>query len=56
MGESKSFRNSTSSRVDNQLKTIVLRTRKIKKERVAILYIGMNERGSNSLSSPLSTV
>jgi len=43
MGESRSFRNSTSSRVENRLKTINLRTRKIEKERVAIVYLGMNE-------------
>jgi len=48
MGESRSFRNSTSSRVENQLKTIKLRARKIEKERVAIVYLGMNERCSNS--------
>jgi len=51
MGESRSFRNNTSSRIKNQLKTIELRVRKIQKERVAIDYLGMNERGSNSLSS-----
>jgi len=50
MGESRRFRNSTSSRVENQLKTITLRTRKIEKERVAIVYLGMNERCSDSFS------
>jgi len=35
MGESRRFRNSTSSRVENKLKTIKLRTRKIERERVA---------------------
>ena len=48
MGEPRSFRNSTSSRVENQLKTIKLTTRKIGKERVAIVYLGMNERCSDS--------
>ena len=43
MGEPRSFRKSTSSsRVENQLKTIELRARKIEKERVAIVYLGMN--------------
>ena len=50
MGESRSFRNSASSRVENQLKTIKLRSRKIEKERVAIVYLGMNERCSDSFS------
>jgi len=48
MGESRSFKNSTSSIVENHLKTIELRTRKIDKERVAIVYLGMNERCNNS--------
>jgi len=50
MGESRSFRNSTSSRVENQLNTIKLRTRKIEKERVAVVYLRMNERCSDSFS------
>jgi len=50
MGESRSFRNSTSSRVENQLKTSKLRMRKIEKERVAVVYLGMNERCSDSFS------
>ena len=50
MGESRNFRNSTRSRVENQLKTIELRARKIEKERVAIVYLGMNERCSDSFS------
>ena len=36
MAESRGSRNSTSSRVDNELKTIKLTTRKIKKHRVAV--------------------
>jgi hypothetical protein len=43
MGEMRSFRSSTSSRVENQLKTIKLRAREVKKERVAIVNLGMNE-------------
>ena len=37
-------------RVENQLKTIKLTTRKLEKERVAIVYLGMNERCSDSFS------
>jgi len=40
MGELRSFRNCTSSRVEKQLKTIKLRMRKIEKERVAVVYLG----------------
>ena len=50
MGEMRSSRNSTSSRVENQLRTIKLRARKVEKERVAIVYLGMNERCSYSFS------
>jgi len=50
MGESRIFSNNTSSRVENQLKTIKLRTRKIEKDRVAVVYLGMNERCSDSFS------
>ena len=50
MGEPRSIRNSTSSRVENQLKTIKLTARKIEKERVAIVNLGMNERRSDSFS------
>ena len=50
MGEPRSFRNSTSSRVENQLKTIELTAMKIKKGRVAIVYPGMNEICSDSFS------
>jgi len=43
MTESRSFKNSTSSRVKNQLETIEVRARKV--DRVAVVYlIGMNER------------
>ena len=47
MGEPIRIRNSTSSRVDNQLKTIEMTARKIEKERV---YLGINERCSDSFS------
>jgi hypothetical protein len=50
-GESKRFRKCTSSRVENQLKTIKLRARKVEKDRVAIAVLGMNERCSNSSSN-----
>ena len=50
MGKPWSIRNSTSSRVENQLKTIELRARKIEKERVAVVYLGTNERCSESFS------
>lgn len=53
MGESRGSRNSTSSGVENQLKTTKLRARKVKKQRVAIVYLGMNKRGGNGLSSML---
>ena len=43
MGGMKSSTNSTSSRVENQLKTIKLRVRKVKKERIAIVNLGMNQ-------------
>ena len=51
MGEWKRFRNSTSSRVENQLKTIELRARKVEKEVVAIVYLGMNEICSDSFNN-----
>ena len=53
MGKSRSFRNDTSCRVENELKTIQLRARKVEKERVAIVNLGMNERRGNGMSSRL---
>ena len=53
MSEFRSFRNSASGRVKNELKTIQLRARKVKKEGVAIANFGMNKRRSNSLSSSI---
>jgi len=49
--KSRSFRNNTISRVKNQLKTMESRARKIQIARVAIVYLGINEQGSYSLSS-----
>ena len=51
--EFRSFRNSASGRVKNELKTIQLRARKVEKEGVAIVNFGMNKRRSNSLSSSI---
>ena len=51
MSEFRSFRNSASGGVKNDLKTIQLRVRKVKKEGVAIVNFGMNKKRSNSLSS-----
>ena len=48
--ESRGSRNSTSSRVENELKTIKLTTRKIKKKGVAVINLRMNERCGNSMS------
>jgi hypothetical protein len=50
VGKSRTSRNSTSSRVENQLKTIKLSAREVKKKRVAIVDFRMNERRCNSLS------
>ena len=35
------------------MKTTKLRARKVKKQRVAIVYLAMNKRGGNGLSSML---
>ena len=53
MSEFRSFRNSASGRVKNELKTIKLSARNVKKEGVAIVNLGMNKRRSNSLSSSI---
>lgn len=42
---------STSSSIENELKTITLRVRKFEKERAPIVKFIMNERGSNNYSS-----
>ena len=53
MSEFKSSRNCTSGRVKNELKTIQMSARMVKKERVAIVNLGMNKRRSNNLSSSI---
>ena len=53
MAESRGSRNSTSSRVENELNMIKLTTRKIKKKRVAVINLRMNKRCGNSLSSSI---
>ena len=53
MSEFRSFRKSASSRVKNELKTIQLRARKVKKEGVEIVNFEINKRRSNSLSSSI---
>jgi len=45
------FRNSSSCGVENKLKAIKLTARKIEKERVALVDLGMNERLGDGLSS-----
>ena len=50
MGEFRRFRNSASGRVKNELKTIKLTARKVKKEGVALVNFVINKRRSNSLS------
>ena len=50
VAEFRGFRNSTSSRVENELKTIKLYTRKIKKKGVAVIKLRMNKGCSNGLS------
>jgi len=49
--EARGFRNGSSSRVENKLKAIKLTARKIEKERVAVVNLGMNERRGDGLSS-----
>ena len=44
MAEPRGSRNSTSSRVENELKTIKLTTRKIEKKGVAVINLRMNKR------------
>jgi len=42
MAEARGFRNSSSCRVENKLKAIKLIARKIEKERVTVVDLGMN--------------
>jgi len=51
MAEARGFRNSSSGEVENKLKAIKLTARKIEKERVTVVDLGMNERRSDGLSS-----
>jgi len=51
MVEVRGFRNSSSCRVENKLKAIKLAARKIEKERVAVVNLGVNERLGDGLSS-----
>ena len=53
MGEFWSSRNSTSSRIKNQLKTIKLSARQVEKQTVAEVDLGMDKRCSNGLSSSI---
>jgi len=52
----RNFSDSTSSHVEDKLKTIGLICRVIENERVATVIIIMNERGSNSAGSSLIMV
>ena len=51
MSEARGFRNSSSCGVENELKAIKLIARKIEKERVTVVNLGMNERRGYGLSS-----
>jgi len=44
MAVARGFRNSSSCGVENKLKAIKLTARKIEKERVTVVDLGMNER------------
>jgi len=51
MAEARGFRNSSSCGVENKLKAIKLTARKIEKERVTVVDLGMDEILGNGLSS-----
>jgi len=51
MAEARGFRNSSSCGVENKLKAIKLTARKIKKVRVTVVDLGMNESCHDGLSS-----
>jgi len=51
MGEARGFRNSSSCGVENKLKAIKLSARKIEKESVTVVDLGMKERRGDGLSS-----
>jgi len=50
MGEARGFRNSSSCGVKNKLMAIKLTARKIEKERVTVVDLGMNKKRSDGLS------
>jgi len=51
MAEAIGFRNGSSCEVENKLKAIKLTARKIEKERVGVVDLGMNERRGDGLNS-----
>jgi len=51
MTEPRGVRNSLSCRVENKLKAIKLTARKIEKERVAVVDLGMDKRRGDGLHS-----
>jgi len=51
MAKASGFRNSSSCGVENKLQAIKLIARKIEKERVTVVDLGMNERRGDGLSS-----
>jgi len=51
MAEARGFENSSSCGVENKLKAIKLTARKIEKERVTVVDIGMHERRADGWSS-----
>ena len=55
MGEFRSSRNSTSSRIKNQLETITIKlsARQVEKQKVAEVDLAMNKRRGNGLHSSL---
>jgi len=51
MAVARGFRNSSSCGVENKLKAIKFTARKMEKERVTVVDLGMNERRNDGLSS-----
>jgi len=56
MAEARGFRNSSSSVVENKLKTIKLTANKIERENFTIVDLGLNERGGDGLSSVADSI
>jgi len=54
MAEARGFINSPICRVENKLKAIKSTARKIEKERVTVIDLGMNERGGDGSSSGMA--